>query len=141
LGILNSKVRPAALTQQEGVMAQRKKRAAVSGKAAKRGKSRKRSKPAQRTAAKRVAGAASSKMRTTKAKSKHAVAKKAALTRAAKQPDKSLAETVIADVIEEPAPGVTVVTEFEEVRVRGPSETTEQLKGEQGPGPSESKKE
>jgi hypothetical protein len=110
-------------------MAQRKKRAAVS-KAAKRGKARKRSKPAQRTAAKRVAGAARSKMRTTKAKSKRAVARKAALTRAAKQPDKSLAETVIVDVIEEPAPGVTAVTEFEEVRVRGPREMTEQLKGE-----------
>jgi hypothetical protein len=122
-------------------MAQRKKRAAVTGKASTRGKARTRSKPAPRIAAKRVAGAASSKKRTTKAKSKRAVAKKAALTRAAKQPDKSLAETVIVDVIEQPAPGVTVVTEFEEVRVRGPGETTEQLKGEQGPGPSESKKE
>jgi hypothetical protein len=64
-----------------------------------------RGKPARRKGAK-----AKSKKRTTKTK-KRAVAKSMAPT----------VETVVVDVIEEPVPGVMVVSEFEATEIRRPS--------------------
>jgi hypothetical protein len=53
-----------------------------------------------------------------KAKSKRAVAKKMVPP----------VETVIVDIIEEPVPGVMVVTEFEATGLRGPNANPEQPK-------------
>jgi hypothetical protein len=58
----------------------------------------------------------------TKAKAKRAVAKKVIPT----------VETVIVDMIEEPVPGVMVVTEFEATGIRGPSAKPEQPKESRG---------
>jgi fructose-1,6-bisphosphatase/inositol monophosphatase family enzyme len=100
-------------------MAQRKKRGAARKATPKRGRAPKR---ATRTkAVKRVAAKTRPKKRVTKAKAKRAVTKKAFLSTpgpASEQGD-AAAETVIVDVIEEPVPGVTVVTEFETTRVQG----------------------
>ena len=86
-------------------MAQRKKRAAArKRKAATRGKARKPAKSVRGKAAKRTSARATPRKRVTKAKSKRAVAKKVVPT----------VETVIVDMIEEPVPGVMVVTEFEQ---------------------------
>jgi hypothetical protein len=98
-------------------MAKRKKRAAAHrGKAATRGKARKPAKSVRGKTAKRTSAKATPKRRMTKAKSKRAVAKKVAPT----------IETVIVDMIEEPVPGVTVVTEFEATGIRGPNAKPEQ---------------
>jgi len=87
-------------------MAKRKKRAAARrGKATRKPVKSMRGKPAKRTGAK-----AKSKKRTIKTK-KRAVAKTMAPT----------VETVVVDVIEEPVPGVMVVSEFEATEIRGPS--------------------
>ena len=87
-------------------MAKRKKRAAARrGKATRRPVKSMRGKPARRKVAK-----AKSKKRTTKTK-KRAVAKSMAPT----------VETVVVDVIEEPVPGVMVVSEFEATEIHGPS--------------------
>jgi hypothetical protein len=64
----------------------------------------------------------------TKAKSKHAVAKKVV----------PIVETVIVDMIEEPVPGVMVVTEFEATRIRGPNANLEQPKKSRAAAPPES---
>jgi hypothetical protein len=86
-------------------MAKRKKASKVQKRAklrssAKRSKARRVSKAARRTAA--------------KAKPKPAPVKKAA--RKVKQPVTPAVETVAAEVIEQPAPGVITVTEVEETR-------------------------
>jgi hypothetical protein len=87
-------------------MAKRKKRAAARrGKATRRPVKSMRGKPARRKGAK-----AKSKKRTTKTKNR-AVAKSMAPT----------VETVVVDVIEEPVPGVMVVSEFEATEIRRPS--------------------
>ncbi len=121
-------------------MAKRKKRAAVRrAKSPKRGKSSKRAKSAPKKAAKQRAAKASPK-RPTKAKSKRSAAKKAA-PRKAGAPERAsqiVSETVIVDVIEEPVPGVVVVTEFEATRMRGPG-TGRQPGGSGGTGLPESK--
>ena len=90
-------------------MAKRKKGSKVQGRAklrraksAKRSKARKAAKTAKRTVA--------------KAKPKPAPVKKAA--RKVKQPVVPVVETVAAEVIEQPAPGVIAVTEVEETEVR-----------------------
>jgi hypothetical protein len=64
----------------------------------------------------------------TKAKSKRAVAKKVAPT----------VETVIVDVIEEPVPGVMVVTEFEATGIRGPNAKPERPTESRGAAPPKS---
>ncbi len=73
--------------------------------------------------ARRVAAKMTPKKRVTKAKAKGAVTKKAG-TKAPGPPPQgdAAAETVIVDVIEEPVPGVTVVTEFEATPVQGSEE-------------------
>ena len=97
-------------------MAQRKKRGAARKATLKRGRAPKR---ARTRMVKRVAAKTTPKKRVTKAKAKRAVTKKAA-TKAAGPPPQgdAAAEKVIVDVIEEPVPGVTVVTEFEATRVQ-----------------------
>jgi fructose-1,6-bisphosphatase/inositol monophosphatase family enzyme len=99
-------------------MAQRKKRGAARKPTPKRGRAPKR--PTRTKAAERVAAKTAPKKRVTKAKARRAVAKKSA-TKAPGPPPQSdaAAETVIVDVIEEPVPDVTVVTEFEATRVQG----------------------
>ena len=86
-------------------MAKRKKQSKVQkrgklpkGKTASRGTARKAAKAAKRTVA--------------RAKPKHAPVKKAA--HKVKQPVAAVVETVTVEVIEQPAPGVTTVTEIEE---------------------------
>ena len=95
-------------------MAKRKKRAAARrGKATRKPVKSMRGKPAKRRGTK-----AKSKKRATKTK-KRAVAKIMA----------PAVETVIVDVIEEPVPGVMVVSEFEATEIRRPSvgqDTTEE---------------
>jgi hypothetical protein len=49
-----------------------------------------------------------------------------------------IVETVIVDMIEEPVPGVTVVTEFEATGTRGPNVKPEQPKESRGTTPPES---
>ena len=110
-------------------MAQRKKRvAARKRKAATRGKARKPAKSVRGKAAKRTSARATPRKRVTKAKSKRAVAKKVVPT----------VETVIVDMIEEPVPGVMVVTEFEATRIRGPNANPEQPEERRGAAPPES---
>ena len=60
----------------------------------------------------------------TKTKAKRAVIKKAPIKAPEPPPQQgdAAAESVIVDVIEEPVPGVTVVTEFEATRVQGSEE-------------------
>ena len=112
--------------EQAAIMAKRKKRAAArKGKAATRGKTRKPAKSVRGKTAKRTSARATPKKRVTKAKSKRAVAKKVAPT----------VETVIVDMVEEPVPGVMVVTEFEATGIRGPIAKPEQPKESQGTTP------
>ena len=107
-------------------MAQRKKQTAARRRtAAPRGKARKPAKSVRGKAAKRTSAKAMPRKRVTKAKSKRAVAKKVVPT----------VETVIVDMIEEPLPGVMVVTEFEATGIREPSANLEQSRGA---GPPES---
>jgi len=63
--------------------------------------------------AKRAAAKATPQKRVTKTKAKRAVTKKAPIKAPAPAPQQgdAAAETVIVDVIEEPVPGVTVVTD------------------------------
>ena len=115
--------------EQAAVMAKREKRAAARrGKAATRGKARKPAKSVRGKTAKRTSAKATPKKRVTKAKSNRAVAKKVART----------VETVIVDMIEEPVPGVMVVTEFEATAIRGPNAKPEQPKESRGTTPPKS---
>jgi len=66
----------------------------------------------------------------TKPKSKRAVAKKGIPT----------VGTVIVDIIEEPVPGVMVVTEFEATGIRGPNANLEQPEDTRPAIPPESEK-
>jgi hypothetical protein len=91
-------------------MAKRKKRAVVRKGKTTRGKARKVVKSVRGKPAKRKVAKAKSKKRATKTK-KRAVAKRIIPT----------VETVVVDVIEEPVPGVVVVTELEETKIRGPN--------------------
>jgi hypothetical protein len=75
----------------------------------------------------------------TKAKSKRAVAKKVVPTGETVIVDMvPIGETVIVDMIEEPVPGVMVVTEFEATRIRGPNAKPEQPEESRGAAPPES---
>jgi hypothetical protein len=103
-------------------MAKRKKRTKVQPK--KRAKVRRASSAARgktRKASKQRAGGI--KRTIARAKPKRAGAKKAAREQRMKPPTPAV-ETVVVDVVEEPAPGVLTVTEFEETVTRpGPDET------------------
>lgn len=98
-------------------MAKRKKRvAARKRKAATSGKTHKPAKAVRGKAAKRISARATPRKRVTKPKSKRAVAKKGIPT----------VGTVIVDIIEEPVPGVMVVTEFEATGIRGSNANLDQ---------------
>jgi hypothetical protein len=104
-------------------MAKRKQRAVARKKtAAKRGTARARVKSTRRKVAKRASRKTKAKKQTTKPRAKRGVPKK--VTPQSVEPPRQLAgateETVIVDIIEEPAPGVVVVTEFESVRTTAP---------------------
>ncbi len=93
------------------IMAKRKKQSKVHkraklrrGNSAKRGKARK---PARAKATKRTVA---------KAKPKRATVKKTA--RKVKAPVTPVVETVVVDMIEQPAPGVITVTKVEETQIR-----------------------
>jgi hypothetical protein len=102
--ILVAKRRPAG-----AIMAKRRKKSKVQkrGKLP-RGNSAKRGKP------RKVAKSAAAKRAVAQAKPKRATAKKAA--RKVQKMKRPVVETVVVDVIEEPAPGVITVTEIEETR-------------------------
>jgi hypothetical protein len=122
-------------------MAQRKKQAAARrGKAATRGKARKAAKPVRGKTAKHTTARAAPRKRVTKAKSKRAVAKKAVPTKAKRPKPAGMTsvETVIVDIIEEPVPGVVVVTEFEATGIRGPNANPEQPEESGGAAPPDS---
>ena len=101
----------------------------------------KKAKTAKRQAAKRLLKA-KPKRQITKAKRKRSVAKESASKRpmTPTQPSTLETETTIVDVIEEPVPGVVVVTEFEETHTRRP-ETTKQFGGDRTAGRPESEEE
>jgi hypothetical protein len=108
-------------------MAQRKKRpTARKAKPTARRKARKPSKSARGRPAKHIVARAAPRKRLAKAKLKRGAKKARKRVRAVKPPSTPAVETVVVDVIEEPVPGVTVVTEFEATEVReagaGPEE-------------------
>ncbi len=101
-------------------MAQRKKRPPVRKRKAKsiaRRKARKRTKPARKRPVKRTAAKATPRKRLAEAKLKRG-AKKVRKQVKTMKPSAPVVETVVVDVVEEPVPGVTVVTEFEATQVR-----------------------
>ena len=105
-------------------MAKAKKRVGARKKSSKRGKAR--TKPSLKKAAKRAAPkkAKSKVRRAAKSVTKPPAKKKRqleAMEPKAPQAIETPVETTIVDVIEEPVPGVVVVTEYESVRVTTPS--------------------
>ena len=110
-------------------MAKRKQRALARKKtASKRGKVHTKAKSDHRKAAKRNAAKAKAKKQATRSRVKRAAAQKAA-PRSAElpmQPAEVADETLILDIIEEPVPGVVVVTELESVRTSRPETPTSQ---------------
>ena len=122
-------------SQQEGLMAQRKNRAAARrGKAATRSKARMGTKPVRGKRAKSANAKAGPGKRATKPKSKRAVAKKAVPTKARRPrpPNTMSVEAVIVDMIKEPVPGSVVVTESEATGMRGPNAIPEQPEESRG---------
>jgi len=118
-------------------MAKRKQRRLTRKKtASKRGKARTRAKSAPRKTAKRVTTKTKAKKQATKARAKRAAPKKAAPRPPGppRKPAEAPDETVIFDIIEEPVPGVVVVTEFETVRTSRPATPTRQPVGGEGSG-------
>ena len=121
-------------------MAKRTKRATARRVKASR-KAPKRAKTTKRKAAKRLVKA-NPKRQTAKAKPKRSGAKKSASRRpiTPTQPSTLQTETTIVDVIEEPVPGVVVVTEFVETHTRRP-DTMNQLGVDRSVGRPESEEE
>ena len=120
-------------------MAQRKKRAtARKGKSTARGRTRKASKSARPKAAKRTVAKPTPRKRSAKAKPKRVEAKKIARKKrtSMKPPSSPAVETLTVDLIEEPVPGVTIVTEIEATEVRDPG--SEQPEESQDSTPPES---
>ena len=106
-------------------MAQRKKRPTVrKGKSTTRRIARKPSKSARGRPAKRTIARAVPRKHLAKAKLKRGAKKARKRVRAVKPPTTPVVETVVVDVVEEPVPGVTVVTEFEATEVRDESGAT-----------------
>jgi hypothetical protein len=120
-------------------MAKAKKRVATRKKSSKRGKAS--AKPARKKAAKRTAPKkAKSKVRSVgKSATKPAANKKLVPKTAARKEPRQVVEvpveTTIIDMIEEPVPGVVVVTEYETVRTATPNLAGRLLKRGQGTGP------
>ena len=138
-------------------MAKRKQRASARKKtASKRKKARTRTKSSPRTSAKLVGrktrAEKTTKRAAVKTKAKNQAikprAKRTAPKKAVPPPSKAptqLAEatdeTVIVDIIDEPVPGVVVVTEFESIRISRPETDTPQPEGEERSGLAERKEE
>ena len=104
-------------------MAKRKRRAVAQKKAAaKRGKARARVKSTRRKVAKRAGGKTKAKKQTIRSRAKRTAPKKTGPrpTEPPRQPAGATEETVIVDIIEEPAPGVVGVTEFASVQTTTP---------------------
>ena len=104
-------------------MAKRKRQALGRKKAAaKRGKARARVKSTRRKVAKRADRKTNAKKQTTKPRGKRAASKKVTpqSINPPRQPAGATEEAVIVDIIEEPAPGVVVVTEFASVQKTTP---------------------
>jgi hypothetical protein len=121
-------------------MAKAKKRVAPRKKSSKRGKAS--AKPARKTAAKRTTPkkAKSKVRRGGGAAPKHAVKKKRPPKIAARKPPRNAPKQVVApvedtiiDVIEEPVPGVVVVTEYESIRTATPISSARKPKRDDGP--------
>lgn len=108
-------------------MAKRKKRASARKGKATRRKARKSAKSLRRKPAKPRKTKAKLKRRATKTK-KRAVAKSVV----------PKVETVVVDIVEEPIPGVMVVTELEATEIRGSSVSQEQPDEGRGEAPSKS---
>jgi hypothetical protein len=111
-------------------MAKRKRKASARKKTAtKRGKGKVRGVAARKKATKRAGGKTvakkTAKRAAVKAKSKKSATRKKVAPPAMEAPQQPPAvseETVIIDIVEEPAPGVLVVTEFEAVQSTKPPE-------------------
>jgi hypothetical protein len=104
-------------------MAKRKRRAVAQKKAAaKRGKARARVKSTRRKVAKRAGRKTKAKKQTIRPRAKRTAPKKTGPrpTEPPRQPAGATEEAVIVDIIEEPAPGVVVVTEFASVQTTTP---------------------
>ena len=120
-------------------MAKAKKRVATRKKSAKRGKAS--AKPARKKAAKRTTPKkAKSRIRRAGRNAPKPIAKKKqpskiAARKAPRQVTEVPVETTIIDVIEEPVPGVVVVTEYESVRTAIPISRGRLPKRGEGTGP------
>ena len=115
-------------------MAKRKRQALGRKKAAaKRGKARARVKSTRRKVAKRAGGKTKAKKETIRPRAKRTAPKKVTpqSVEPPRQPAGATEEAVIVDIIEEPVPGVVVVTEFESVQT-----TTPLPEGGEGSGPA-----
>jgi hypothetical protein len=125
-------------------MAKAKKRVAARKKSSKRGKTS--AKPARKKAAKRATPKkAKSKVRragisTTKPAAKKKRPPKTAAKKAPRQVAEVPVETTIIDVIEEPVPGVVVVTEYESVRTATPISPGGEAERSEGTGPGTKEK-
>lgn len=138
-------------------MAKRKQRTSARKKtASKRGKDRTRIRSSPRKSAKRAGRKTKAKKATRRVAVKTKARKQAIKPRAKRTPSKKAApspseaptqlaeateETVIVDIIDEPVPGVVVVTEFKSVRISRPETDTPQSEGKQGSGLAERKEE
>jgi hypothetical protein len=110
-------------------MAQRKKRQTVrKGKSTPRHKARKPSKSARKGPVKRTVARAAPRKRSAEAKLKPGAKKARKKASAVKPP----VETVVVDVIDEPVPGVAVVTEFEAREVHEEPEESRSAPPESG---------
>jgi hypothetical protein len=106
-------------------MAQRQKRRTVrKGKSTARRKARKPSKSASKKTAKRIVARAVPRKRLAKDQPKRGAKRARKRVKVVKPPSTAAVETLVVDVIEEPVPGVTVVTEFEATEVRDESGAT-----------------
>ncbi len=120
-------------------MAKAKKRVATRKKSSKRGKAS--AKPARKKAAKRTTPKkAKSKVRRAARAAPKSLAKKKLPPKTAKAPRKPPRQVVeipvedtIIDVIEEPVPGVVVVTEYESIRPATPISSSREPKRGVGP--------
>jgi hypothetical protein len=109
-------------------MAQRKKRVtARKRKSTVRGRARKSSSSVRSKATKRTATKLRAKKDVAKAKRAKAMKASRKKLRPLKPPTAPVVETTIVDVVEEPAPGVITITEFEETDVREPGPGEEPL--------------
>ena len=98
-------------------------------KATVRGNARKSSKSARKKPVKRTVARATPRKRPAYAKLKGVAKKARKKVRARKPPSTPVVETVVVDVVEEPVPRVTVVTEFEATEVRAAGAEPEESQG------------